>query len=353
MQPGCGKGVTAIVTVGIGTNFDDIRYESFVLTMGNVATDSIRAEEGQRDRDDLKSSGSERPVGRELCRGEKVSVFGDHQQPRDWPEQKHRRAQLFLTFDDADGEITWRRRSGNEVTESLRAHQYCFIPPACPYALKWKSAADVVRFRLGHSLLAEHVAGPLQGVVVEDFKPLARLDSCVWSLAETLWETCRRPFDPVASFVEGIGIALASRVLDWQFRPQDDPAALAQALPRSVLKRLLSYVESHLAVGITVEELAKQAGLCVDHFARLFKNATGASPSQFIIKCRVEKALELLRTGEFRVADAAYEVGFCDQSHFQRQCRQLFGLTPKAVLQSAQSTNSSKKNSDSSKIETG
>jgi AraC family transcriptional regulator len=237
------------------------------------------------------------------------------------------------------------------VTEALGEHQYCFIPPACPYALKWKNAADVVRFRLGDGLVEEHVAGPLQGVVVEDFKPLARLDGCVWSLAETLWETCRRPLEPVASFVEGIGIALASRVLDWQFRSQDDTAVGPGALPRSVLKRVLGYVESHLTGGISVEDLAKQAGLCVDHFARLFKNATGIAPSQFIIKCRVEKALELLRTGEFRVADAAYEAGFCDQSYFQRQCRQLFGLTPKAVLKSAQSTESFKRNSETSKIE--
>jgi len=341
MQPGCSWGVTRRITVGIRTNRDDIQYEYLLLIMGNVSTELVRAEEGQRNRGDLKSSGSERPVGRELCRGEKVSVFGDHQQPREWPEQTHRLAQLFLTFAGADGEITWRRRSGNEVTESLLAHQYCFIPPGCPYVLKWKNAADVVRFRLGDGLLEEHVAAPLQGVIVEDFNPLARLDGCVWSLAETLWETCRRPFVPVASFVEGIGIALVSRVLDWQFRAPNETAAAPPVLSRNVLQRLLAHIESHPLGGISVDDLAAQAGLCVDHFARLFKNATGSSPSQFILKCRVEKALELLRTGELRVADAAYEVGFCDQSHLDRQCRKFFGLSPKAVLKTAQSTKSS------------
>ena len=165
MQPGCGWPVLRRVTAGARVGFDDIHYEYILLTMGNVATDWVRAEEGQRDRDNLKSSGTEAPDGRELCRGEKVSVFCDHQQPRDWPERKHRQAQLFLTFGDAEGEIRWRRRSGNEVTEALGEHQYCFIPPACPYALKWKSAADVVRFHLGDGLVEEHVAGPLQGAM--------------------------------------------------------------------------------------------------------------------------------------------------------------------------------------------
>jgi AraC family transcriptional regulator len=277
-------------------------------------------------------------------------VSCDHQQPTNWPEQTHRRARLFLTFDDANSEITWRRHSGKEVTESLQAHQYCFIPPACPYALKWKSAADFVLFRLGNDLLEEHVTGPMPGVVVEDFRPLARLDSCVWSLAETLWETCRRPLVPVASFVEGIGIALVSRVLEQQFRSPTVTAKAEPVLPQSVLQRLLAHVESHLDTGVSVDDLAKLAGVCVNHFGRMFKNATGASPSQFILKCRVEKGLELLRTGEFRVADAAYQVGFCDQSHFHRHCRKFFGLTPKAVLQASQTSKSSQEILETSKI---
>jgi len=155
---------------------------------------------------------------------------------------------------------------------------------------------------------------------------------------------------PVASFVEGIGIALVSRVLDQQFRSPTVTAKAEPVLPQSVLQRLLAHVESHLDTGVSVEDLAKLAGVCVNHFGRMFKNATGASPSQFILKCRVEKGLELLRTGEFRVADAAYQVGFCDQSHFHRHCRKFFGLTPKAVLQASQTTKSSQEILETSKI---
>jgi AraC family transcriptional regulator len=257
---------------------------------------------------------------------------------------------LFLTFDGADGEITWRRRSGSVVTEPLHAHQYCFIAPSCLYALNWKNAADVVLLHLGDRLMERHLVSLTQGVVVEDFKPLTRLDGCLWSLAETLWEACRRPLSSDASFVEGIGTALASRVLQRQFHPSEVIAKAPSVLPRSVLKRLVTHVEAHLDGEISVEDLARQAGLCERHFARMFKNATGATPSQFVLKCRVERGLELLRSGEFRVADAAFQVGFCDQSHFHRECRKFFGLTPKAVLQKAQSAKSSKEKSETSKI---
>ena len=124
-------------------------------------------------------------------------------------------------------------------------------------------------FVLGIALWRSTLPVPMQGVVVEDFRPLSRLDGCLWSLAETLWETCRRPRSPGASFVEGIGTALAARVLERQFHPNDVIAKAPAVLSQSVLKRLVSHVESHLDGGISVEDLARQAGLCESHFARI------------------------------------------------------------------------------------
>jgi AraC family transcriptional regulator len=314
--------------------------------MGNPAW---KAEHGN-DCNGQNSLGADRPGARELFRGERLSVFCDHQQPRYWPEHVHRQAQLILTFDGADGEITWRRHSGNVVTESLHAHQYCLIAPCCPFALKWKNAADVVVLHLGDRLLGEHLPCSMQGVIVEDIRPLTRLDSCLWSLNETLWEACRRPLSQAASFVEGIGTALASRVLQRQFHHSEVFAKAPPVLAQSVLKRLVAHVESHLDGGISVIDMARQVGLSKSHFARMFKCATGASPAQFVLKCRVEKGLELLRSGELRVAEAAFQVGFCDQSHFDRHCRKFFGLTPKTMLQKAQSAKSYREKAETSKI---
>jgi AraC family transcriptional regulator len=54
------------------------------------------------------------------------------------------------------------------------------------------------------------------------------------------------------------------------------------------------------------------------HFARLFKESTGLSPYQYVIEARVRKAKELLTTGKFTISEAAYHVGFVDQSHLTR-----------------------------------
>jgi AraC family transcriptional regulator len=113
-------------------------------------------------------------------------------------------------------------------------------------------------------------------------------------------------------------------------------------LPDDVLNRLVTFIDSHLHENITVSDMARHAAMGVDHFTRLLKNSTGTSPLQFLLKCRVEKALELLRTGKFRVGEVACQVGFYDQSHLDRQCRKFFGCAPKSVMSASERESSLK-----------
>jgi AraC family transcriptional regulator len=67
-------------------------------------------------------------------------------------------------------------------------------------------------------------------------------------------------------------------------------------------------------------------------FARLFKESTGQTPHQYVVEARVRKAKELLTTGEFTISEAAYHVGFVDQSHLTRHFKRVFGLPPSKML---------------------
>ena len=93
-------------------------------------------------------------------------------------------------------------------------------------------------------------------------------------------------------------------------------------------------MRSRLAESISLEELAKAAGLSPFHFARLFKAATGHPPHDYHIRLRVDRAQELLRTRarEWNLAAIASECGFADQSHFSRQFKRVVGITPGEYL---------------------
>jgi AraC family transcriptional regulator len=285
-----------------------------------------------------------------LCQGENVSVYYARLKPTRWPEHHHRQAELLLTFDGACAEVAWRNKSGHVGKQSLGPHQFCLIPPNVPHECEWENEADVVAIFMEQRLLKEHVNGSFRAVVVDDFQILTQVDTFLWSIGGMFRSLCRIAAIQPASFIEGIGTALAARTLEQHFHG-DHPGAISRPkLPGAALRRMVDYIQSHMRDAITVTDLARDAALSVDHFARLVKNTTGWSPLQFLIKCRVEKALELLRTGEFRVAEAACEVGFYDQSHLDRHCRKFFGFSPKSAMKAVLNAGSSLKTPETSKI---
>ena len=290
----------------------------------------------------------EQHYGKWLCRGENVSVHYAHLPPDSWPEHSHRQAELLLTFDDAQAKITWWDGAGQREA-AVGAHQFCLIPPDFPHACEWSTEADAVVVYLDEEFLHEHVREPLGGVIVGDFQPLSRLDACLWSLGAIFKDLCGKEDFPPASFIEGVGVALAARTLEQHFQKNGRSEEARQKLAPDGTRRVIDYIEGHLQENITMEDLAKHVCLSEDHFRELFKNTTGLPPLQFVLKHRVQKALELLRTGKFRVAEAAYEVGFSDQSHFDRHCRKFFGFSPKQGIKNPES---SSKNPETSKIPT-
>ena len=97
------------------------------------------------------------------------------------------------------------------------------------------------------------------------------------------------------------------------------------------LRRVVDFIQAHLEHGISLNALAASIRLSPYHFARVFKQSTGLAPHQFVIRCRVQKARELLLT-EHDIADVALRVGFCDQSHFATHFKRIYGITPRVFL---------------------
>jgi AraC family transcriptional regulator len=300
--------------------------------MNAVCIDLIPTRSGAKNRNGLRASLTMQPFGPWVCHGEEVSVYYTRLKPNCWPEHNHRHAELLLTFDAAQFEIVWRNGAGCTKRQLVGAHQFCLIPPNMPHSCEWKREADVVVVFFGEGLLKTQVRHPLGGIVVGNFRPLTRLDASLWSLGAIFHDLCHKTDRPAATFIEGIGAALASRTLELHFHASRRQIRTQPALPDPVLHRVVTYIDAHLQESLTGADLARHVSMSLDHFARLLKNSTGTPPLQFLLKCRVEKALELLRTGKYRIGEAACEVGFCDQSHLDRNCRKFFGFKPKTAI---------------------
>jgi AraC-like DNA-binding protein len=93
-------------------------------------------------------------------------------------------------------------------------------------------------------------------------------------------------------------------------------------------QRIKEYCDVHLAEKITLEELAALCNLERFHFLKLFKQTVGMTPHAWVIRLRLERACSLLSHTDRSLTQVAQEVGFYDQSHFNRAFRQAFGVSP-------------------------
>lgn len=103
-----------------------------------------------------------------------------------------------------------------------------------------------------------------------------------------------------------------------------------RSLSRSKLRRAIEAINDNLEAGISLAELAEATGVSVSHFEALFKRSTGVSPHQYLIRCRVERAKELLHREDLSLAQVAARTGFCDQGHLGRHFKRIVGVTPSA-----------------------
>jgi AraC family transcriptional regulator len=99
-------------------------------------------------------------------------------------------------------------------------------------------------------------------------------------------------------------------------------------LSRLRLKRALEYIEANLDGEVHLADLSKAVGLSPFHFAKLFKESTGASPHQYLLQRRIERVKDLLRTSEMTLSEISLQAGFADQSHLTNVFRRFVGISP-------------------------
>ena len=78
----------------------------------------------------------------------------------------------------------------------------------------------------------------------------------------------------------------------------------------------------------TIEKLADLAELSPFHFSRMFKQATGMTPLQFVTRERMLQAQRLIRETSRSLIEIALEVGYTSPSHFAQVFRRMVGVTP-------------------------
>jgi AraC family transcriptional regulator len=127
-------------------------------------------------------------------------------------------------------------------------------------------------------------------------------------------------------FVDSAVLAVVCQLLILAGGPA--PQAAEGAFSSRDWRRVCDYIETHLHEEIVLVDLANAGGWSVRHFSRMFRRSAGQSPHRFILRKRVDRAKDLLKSPRSALAEIALTCGFADQSHFTTSFRKATGRTP-------------------------
>jgi AraC family transcriptional regulator len=94
--------------------------------------------------------------------------------------------------------------------------------------------------------------------------------------------------------------------------------------------RITRYVDANLAKRLSTAELAALVRLSTNHLRRAFKASMGCSPHEYVIQCRIVRAMTLMLETGISLAQIAFECGLADQAHLCRLFRRRVGISPSA-----------------------
>lgn len=133
-------------------------------------------------------------------------------------------------------------------------------------------------------------------------------------------------------FVEALATGLSLQVSQEAGVAEPRDARLRGGLSPTARRRVLDLIDARLDKGVSIDELAREAGLSPSYFMRAFRQAVGRPAHQHILTLRLERARRLLEQPGASLSDIALRTGFSDQAHFTRLFKRHFGVTPGVVL---------------------
>ncbi|GAB2697169.1 response regulator [Paenibacillus thermoaerophilus] len=91
---------------------------------------------------------------------------------------------------------------------------------------------------------------------------------------------------------------------------------------------IIRFVHDHYAEDITLDVIADKVYLTRNYLSQIFKQATGENYSSYLTRVRMEKAKELMRTGNYKLYEVASKVGYKNNAYFSQLFKKYTGMNP-------------------------
>jgi AraC family transcriptional regulator len=190
------------------------------------------------------------------------------------------------------------------------------IPPGVPheYRLEGRSEHLYAHFTL-HELSAE----PVRILALQD-------------LGRAFGATAQR-FEHALHAFRARPAQAEARLWDllWELSERSARGQPRRSRRRDALDGACRVIHARLSEPLSLADLAAPAGVSPAHLTRLFRAELGVTASDYLRRCRLERALHLLTRSELPVKEVACEVGIPDLHAFNKVIRRGFGVSPREL----------------------
>lgn len=209
--------------------------------------------------------------------------------------------------------------------------QFCLTPGESNTVWQHNGYPEILQIYLRQSIFARTVEEMYggDGTKADVVPGFAFADPLLEQLAIAIMDALRSGTSEDRIYIETLAQMMAAQLArSYSTRSRAVCQNGPNNLPRPALRRLVDYIETHLADELSLELLAVEAGMSTFHLSRVFKDAVGQPPHQYVLTRRVERAKDLLRDTARPIADVALSVGFSSQSHLSNSFRRMVGVSP-------------------------
>jgi AraC family transcriptional regulator len=286
---------------------------------------------------DYLPAAAHRPVGQHLNAEVQVQIFRHHSTSQSLTIPAVAEPLLVLII---SGAAIVEERAVNEAwaANAVAADDFFLTMSPTPYEMRWQTEShggfEVVHVYLSQRLLdlpaRDISAGQCGAVRLREVS--GERDHEISGLMRSLYHEITSSERASPLYLQGVGQALAVHLVR-SYRDTDAPSHPINALPAYKLHRAIATLHAELDSEFSLVRLASEAGMSISHFSRMFRKATGQSPSQYFIHLRMEMARQLLLESDLSVLRVALDVGYTSPSHFAQIFKRHTCITPREYRQ--------------------
>lgn len=117
----------------------------------------------------------------------------------------------------------------------------------------------------------------------------------------------------------------------WEVAERSNQVEPRRSRRHAALDSACRVIQARLSEPLSLSDLATPAGVSPAHLTRLFRAELGLTATDYLRRCRLERALHLLTRSQLPVKEVACEVGIPDLHAFNKAVRRGYGVSPRAL----------------------